>query len=69
MTLPHLSLASTAGHEINLATLGPGHTVIYCYPRTDVPGEALPEGWDAIPGARGCTPQAFAFRDHAADAP
>jgi peroxiredoxin len=24
----------------------------------------LPEGWDLIPGARGCTPQACAFRDH-----
>jgi len=25
---------------------------------------ALPDGWDAIPGARGCTPQACDFRDH-----
>lgn len=67
MTLPRLSLASTAGREIDLAMLGPGHTVIYCYPRTGVPGETLPEGWDAIPGARGCTPEACAFRDHAAE--
>ena len=27
----------------------------------------LPDGWDEIPGARGCTPQACAFRDHHAD--
>ena len=27
----------------------------------------LPEGWDEIPGARGCTPQSCAFRDHHAD--
>ena len=27
-------------------------------------GEPLPEGWDDIPGARGCTPQSCAFRDH-----
>jgi peroxiredoxin len=24
-------------------------------------------GWDAIPGARGCTPQSCAFRDHATE--
>ena len=24
----------------------------------------MPTGWDAIPGARGCTPQSCAFRDH-----
>jgi peroxiredoxin len=52
---------------IDVGALGPGRTVIYCYPRTGVPGEALPDGWDAIPGARGCTPQSCAFRDHAAE--
>ena len=31
---------------------------------TGVPGKPLPENWDAIPGARGCTPQACNFRDH-----
>jgi peroxiredoxin len=41
-----------------------GLVVVYVYPRTGVPGQPLPEGWDAIPGARGCTPQSCAFRDH-----
>ena len=32
------------------------------------PGQiGLIEGWDEIPGARGCTPQSCAFRDHFAD--
>ena len=67
MALPHVSLASTSDRMIDVGALGPGRTVIYCYPRTGVPGEALPDGWDAIPGARGCTPQSCAFRDHAAE--
>jgi peroxiredoxin len=41
--------------------------VLYIYPRTSRPGEAPPERWDSIPGARGCTPQSCAFRDHFAD--
>ena len=61
--LPDLALMSTAGMLVNLAKL-PGRTVVYCYPRTGSPGQALPAGWDAIPGARGCTPQSCAFRDH-----
>ncbi len=39
-------------------------TVLYVYPRTGGPAVALPDGWDRIPGARGCTPQSCAFRDH-----
>lgn len=47
----------------NLSAL-PGKTVIYFYPMTGRPGIPLPAGWDAIPGARGCTPQSCSFRDH-----
>jgi peroxiredoxin len=64
LRLPQIRLPSTAGRLVDLAALGAGRTVIYCYPRTGRPGEALPDGWDAIPGARGCTPQSCAFRDH-----
>ncbi|HML91634.1 peroxiredoxin [Methyloceanibacter sp.] len=65
--MPDIALVSTEGRSVDLSRLGPGRTVLYCYPRTGVPGEPLPTGWDAIPGARGCTPQSCAFRDHAAD--
>jgi peroxiredoxin len=64
--LPDLALAATDGGEVRLARLS-GRSVVYAYPRTGRPGQALPEGWDAIPGARGCTPQSCAFRDHFAE--
>lgn len=63
LRLPSISLAATDGTRVDLASLS-GRTVVYIYPRTGVPGVALPEGWDAIPGARGCTPQSCSFRDH-----
>jgi peroxiredoxin len=64
--LPDIALPATDGRKINLARLV-GRTVVYIYPRTGRPGQALPDGWDAIPGARGCTPQSCGFRDHFAD--
>jgi peroxiredoxin len=64
--LPNVVLPATDGTSLNPASLR-GTTVIYCYPMTGRPGTALPEGWDAIPGARGCTPQSCAFRDHYAE--
>lgn len=66
MTLPDLNLPATSGEAVNLSKLK-GRTVVYIYPRTGVPGQALPDGWDAIPGARGCTPQSCGFRDHFAE--
>ena len=61
--VPALSLPSTTGREVNLGDAAQGTLVVYAYPRTGRPGEPLPAGWDEIPGARGCTPQACAFRD------
>lgn len=63
-TMPKIGLLSTSGRMVDLSRLPGPRTVIYCYPMTGVPGTPLPEGWDAIPGARGCTPQTCAFRDH-----
>lgn len=64
--LPDLALPSTRGTPVRLAALGDGWTVIYAYPRTGLPDADPPGGlaaWDSIPGARGCTPQACAYRD------
>jgi peroxiredoxin len=65
--VPPLALPSTSGGAIHLAEAAQGTLVVYCYPRTARPGEPLPPGWDEIPGARGCTPQSCAFRDHVAE--
>jgi peroxiredoxin len=64
--LPDLALPATSGSAVNLSRLN-GRTVVYIYPRTGVPGVDAPDGWDAIPGARGCTPQSCGFRDHYAE--
>ena len=63
MQLPSIPLCSTRGRMIDLAQLK-GTLVVYIYPRTGRPDQELPTGWNAIPGARGCTPQSCAFRDH-----
>ena len=56
--LPGMRLDGTPLEEFARGTL-----VAFVYPRTGTPGVPLPEGWDDIPGARGCTPQSCAFRD------
>jgi peroxiredoxin len=65
LRLPSTAAASTAAAEepAGLAELARGLLVAYVYPRTGVPGQPLPAGWDDIPGARGCTPQSCAYRD------
>jgi len=64
MTVPQLTFTATDGRSVDLAGLGSGRTVIYLYPLTGRPGVDLPDGWDAIPGARGCSTEACDFRDH-----
>lgn len=62
--LSPVSLPATDGTAVDLSAL-PGLSVVYAYPMTGRPGVPLPDGWDMLPGARGCTPQSCAFRDHA----
>lgn len=66
MQLPSVPLVATDSRRIDLSTQ-PGRVVVYAYPRTGVPDTPNPDGWDDIPGARGCTPQSCAFRDHYAE--
>lgn len=66
-TLPSVALRATSGPTVDLSKEGQPWLVVYCYPRTGRPDEEPPDGaaaWNAIPGARGCTPQSCAYRDH-----
>jgi peroxiredoxin len=63
MNVPSILLSSTDGKEVDLASCL-GRTGVYIYPRTGRPEESGSDEWDAIPGARGCTPQSCGFRDH-----
>ncbi len=62
MEVPDVRLPATTGEPVSLARLT-GRAIVFAYPRTGEPGRDNPDGWDAIPGARGCTPQACGFRD------
>jgi peroxiredoxin len=67
MQVPSVALAATDGPTVDVSALA-GRTVVYAYPWTGRPGEPLlVEDWDAIPGARGCTPETCGFRDHHAE--
>jgi peroxiredoxin/heme-degrading monooxygenase HmoA len=61
--IPDVALPSPQGGEHSLADAAARLVVVYVYPRTGTPGVPAPDGWDDIPGARGCTPQSCAFRD------
>jgi peroxiredoxin len=63
MKLPQVKLEATTGLQVNVGQIS-GALVLYCYPMTGQPNVPLPDGWDQIPGARGCTPQSCSFRDH-----
>jgi peroxiredoxin len=65
--VPRMELSSTAGGSVALDALGTGRSIVYFYPLTGRPDTDLPEGWNAIPGARGCTAEACGFRDHSGD--
>src|SRR5205807_9869653 len=64
--LPDVVLPSTMG-ALSPAELAVPRLALYVYPQTGPPERPIPPGWDELPGARGCTPQACGFRDHAAE--
>jgi peroxiredoxin len=64
--LPQVLLDSTSGERVNLSAIQ-GKVVLYCYPMTKQPNVPIPDGWEQIPGAAGCTLQSCSFRDFNAE--
>lgn len=67
MPMPAIEFPTSDGGLVDLSDLGHGRTIVYLYPLTGQPGVDLPQGWDEIPGARGCSTEACDFRDHFAE--
>jgi peroxiredoxin len=63
MVVPSITLPTTSGSAVDISKLS-GLSILFCYPRSGSVEEKVPPEWDAIPGARGCTPQACSFRDN-----
>ena len=64
MEIPSISLPTTNGNLLKLNRTDTFRLVVYCYPMTGHPERSLPENWNYIPGARGCTLQTCSFRDN-----
>ena len=62
-TIPDIFLPNQNGNMLKLNRTDTFRLIIYCYPMTGRPDKVLPENWNSIPGARGCTPQTCSFRD------
>ena len=65
LQLPAIGLPSTDGGSVVLSDLVT-RTVVFVYPSIGGIDDALLDEWTAIPGARGCTPEACGFRDQLA---
>lgn len=63
LKIPSIALMGTSGELVKLNNLGAGRTILYVYPRTGTPGVEVPDSWNSIPGARGCTQESCGFRD------
>ena len=63
-TIPDIFLPTQNGNMLKLNRSDTFRLIIYCYPMTGRPDKVLPENWNSIPGARGCTPQTCSFRDN-----
>jgi len=64
--VPAVTLPATSGRAVDLRAWSAAPGVLFFYPRTGEAGRSAGPEWDAIPGARGCTPQSCGFRDLAA---
>lgn len=62
-SLPNIALLNQDGNLLKLNRSDTFRLVIYFYSLTGHPEKKLPENWNQIPGARGCTLENSIFRD------
>lgn len=63
-SVPSVELSATNGPPVDLSALS-GQIIVYCFPKMGrTADEPDPDGWEAIPGAYGCTEESCSFRDH-----
>ena len=62
-SLPPISLKNQWGNKLQLNRSDTFRLVIYFYSMTGHPDKKLPENWNKIPGAEGCTLENCNFRD------
>ncbi len=63
-SFPNISLPNQEGNLLCLHRLDTFRMVLYFFPMTGRPDRPLPDNWNNIPGAKGCTIQTCLFRDN-----
>ena len=63
-TILDLALPNQDGNLLQLKRSDTFRMVLYIFPMTGRPDRLLPDNWNEIPGAKGCTIQTCSFRDN-----
>lgn len=63
MGVPNVPLLNARGGRVNLAHIDEP-MAIYVFAHLESDESPMPDGWDQIPGARGCTVQTVAYSNH-----
>ena len=63
-SISSISLPNQEGNLLRLDRLDTFRMILYFFPMTGRPDMPLPENWNSIPGASGCTLETCNFRDN-----
>ena len=63
-SIPSISLPNQEGNFLRLDRSDTFRMILYFFPMTGRPDMPLPENWNSIPGASGCTLETCKFRDN-----
>ena len=64
ISFPGISLPNQEGNLLRLNRSDTFKMILYFFSMTGRPDRSLPENWNTIPGAKGCTIQTCLFRDN-----